>query len=88
MKTNFSFRAFCQTLIAIILALLFGLLALGAACLSVGDHTAVRHIVICASSFLAIGIPWWRCYCSPVLKAREEDERRLKNALRRIQDQS
>lgn len=88
MKTNSSFRAFCQTLIAIILALLFGLLALGAACFSVGDHTAVRHIVICALSFLAIGVPWWRCFGSPVLKAKEEDERRLKDALRRVQDQS
>ncbi|MEK7644887.1 MAG: hypothetical protein AAB391_00985 [Patescibacteria group bacterium] len=88
MKTNSSFRSLCQMLVTIILGLLFGLLALGAACFSVGDHTAVRHIAICASSFLAIGIPWWRCYGSPVLKAKEEDERRLKDTLRRVQDQT
>lgn len=88
MKTDSSFRAFCQTFFAIILALLFGLLVLGAACFSVGDPTAIRHIVICASSFVAIGVPWWRRFGSPVLKAKEEDERRLKDFLRRIQDQS
>ncbi len=88
MKTNSPFHSFCQMLLTIILALLFGLLAFGVACFNAGDHTVVRHIATCASIFLALGITWWRCFAGPVFRAKEQDDRRLKDALKRARGQT